>query len=128
MAQVNKWKLSAASQVSCDVGSRTSNIAENLLITKAYAKLYIDNKGIFKWAGMAAYASDMVGMGIASGKALDIFVDNNMRSMLAREPAGRLNATDLDNMLILGNKAVFRDVYWQHLAYLEGGLEAMLFT
>ena len=123
MADVNRWKLQSNGQISCGVGSKTSNLAQNLLITKAYAKLYIENPKIFKWAGMAAYASDMVGAGIATGKALDAFVDGNMRSLLASPPQQRMNATNLDNMLIEGNKAVYRDIFWQHLAFKEAGVE-----
>ena len=86
----------------------------------------MENQPIFKWAGMAAYASDMVGMGISTGKATDIFADSTLRNAGPPVPAGRQNIVDLDNMLIEGNKAVYNDVYWLHLAYKDKGLEAVL--
>ena len=73
---------------------------------------------------MAAYASDMVGLGITSGKAIDIFADSTLRNTGPSLPASRLNSVNLDNMLIGGNKAVYNDIYWLHLAYKDKGLEA----
>lgn len=75
---------------------------------------------------MAAFASDMVGTGILGGKSLDIYVDSNVRRDGHFSPSSRLNVTDLDNMLIEGNKAVYRDIYWQHLAYKAGGLNEVI--
>ncbi|MDB4989781.1 MAG: hypothetical protein JWN04_4959 [Myxococcaceae bacterium] len=78
---------------------------------------------------MAAYASDMVGVGIATGKAIDVFVDAGAMSVVyprLPQSGARLNATDLDLMLIKGNKAVYRDIYWQHLAYREAGIDELL--
>ena len=40
-------------------------IAANDKITKGYAQLYLDNRN-FKWAGMAAFASNSVGDGMDS--------------------------------------------------------------
>jgi hypothetical protein len=126
---VNKWHARANALVSCEEGSRTTNIAQNLLITKAYATMYLSNPRVFKWAGMAAYASDMVGAGIASGKAVDVFIDAAAMNLVYPRPtkdAARVNITDLDLMLIVGNKAVYRDIYWQHLAYREAGIDELL--
>jgi hypothetical protein len=64
----NKWMLQADALIGCGGGARTSNLGENLLITKQYAQMYLSNPRVFKWAGMAACASDMVGVGISSGK------------------------------------------------------------
>jgi len=72
---ISLWQLRSNGEVTCDPGSSTSNLAQNLLITRAYAKLYIDNPRVFKWAGMAAFASDMVGIGILTGKATDVYID-----------------------------------------------------
>lgn len=120
------WQVEANGVANCNPGSKTGNVAQNLLITRAYAKLYIDHPRVFKWAGMAAFASDMVGLGITSGKAIDVYVDASARSDGMWEVTKRLNATDLDNMLIEGNKAVYRDIYWQHLAYLAGGVDEVM--
>lgn len=126
MPELNMWKARANGEISCGSKDRTTNVAQNLLITRAYAKLYIENQTIFKWAGMAAYASDMVGMGITLGKAVDIFADGTLRSAGPPLPPARQNVVNLDNMLIEGNKAVYADVYWQHLAYKDKGLDEVL--
>ncbi len=126
MPELNAWKSRATGEISCGAKDRTTNVAQNLLITRAYAKLYIDNQSIFKWAGMAAYASDMVGLGIAGGKAIDIFADSTLRNAGGQILPQRHNVVDLDNMLIAGNKAVYADVYWQHLAYKAKGLDEVL--
>lgn len=136
------WMLRAEQSVNCGGSGSTGNLPQNLLISKAYAEMYLSNPKVFKWAGMAAFASATVGLGILGGKMTDVFVDAQYRSARAksleasalsggRAPAlpdvkERINATDIDNMLIAGNKAVFRDIYWQHLAYRENGLEPLL--
>ena len=134
---VSYWKERAATIYACSDG-QTSNLAQNQLITKAYAQLYLSNSKLFKWAGLAAFASRMVGLGIMGGKLIDITIDTNARQEAAKlessragllgpkVPKQRINATNLDNMLIEGNRAIFRDLYWQHLAYRAEGLEASL--
>jgi len=110
MAELNLWRSRAAGNISCSTKERTTNVAQNLLITRAYPKLYIDNPKVFKWAGMAAYASDMVGLGVSAGKALDIFADGNARAAGVLFSSDRLNTTDLDNMLIHRNRVVYNSV------------------
>ncbi|HKU37529.1 MAG TPA: hypothetical protein VJR89_05260 [Polyangiales bacterium] len=132
---VAQWTSRANNGVKCGEKSKTSNVAQNMLVTKSYAEMYLSNPRVFKWAGMAAFASNSVGMGIIVGKATDLVVDGQVRSMEAQSmpyseafkaPKERVNATDLDNLLIDGNKAVYRDIYWQHLVYREEGLEELL--
>ncbi|MEY4576801.1 MAG: hypothetical protein RL701_1504 [Pseudomonadota bacterium] len=134
------WQGRANEIYSCNSSASTHNVAQNALITKAYAQMYLSNPKAFKWAGLAAFASRLVGVGIMAGKATDIFVDSQYRKVVAesletsaftgrpplKNPEARLNAWDLDNMLIAGNKAIYRDIYWQHLAYREDGLDAVL--
>ena len=62
MAEVNLWELKANGQVACSVGSKTSNLAQNMLVTKAYAKLYIENPKVFKW-GRCPCAVRLIYMG-----------------------------------------------------------------
>ncbi|HKU38004.1 MAG TPA: hypothetical protein VJR89_07655 [Polyangiales bacterium] len=129
------WANKANNGVRCGDNNRTSNVAQDMLITKAYAEMYLSNPAVFKWAGMAAFASDTVGMGIQIGKATDMVIDGQVRLNAAQTlpfdkafrvpPTARINATDLDNLLIEGNKAVYRDVYWQHLVYREKGVEEL---
>jgi hypothetical protein len=83
----------------------------NRLISGAYAQLYLSDPETFKWAGMAGYASRKVGEGMRDASAL-----------------GAVSAVDGDEMgqaLEEGNKAIFDDMYWQHLAFQNGGLEEL---
>jgi hypothetical protein len=132
---VAQWTSIANNGVKCGEKSKTSNVAQNILITKSYAEMYLSNSRVFKWAGMAAFASNSVGMGIVVGKATDMVIDGQVRTAQSQSlpydqafkaPKERVNATDLDNLLIDGNKAVYRDIYWQHLVYRQEGLEALL--
>lgn len=138
---IAEWQSRAAQLIHCDPNGHTANVSQNMLITKAYARMYLAKPNVFKWAGMAAYASYSVGLGIAVGKATDIMVDAQIKTAMVQtvswdmlfrpgplltEFQQRTNVTDLDNMLIAGNKAVFHDIYWQHLAYTEKGLDALL--
>jgi hypothetical protein len=96
---------------------------QNRAITEAYAQLYMNNPD-FKWAGMAAFASDAVGTGIFRADA----------GNLSDWPIPGVNALDLvpgaDGAQLLGdlgfgNRAVFEDMYWQHMAYQDGGIQAL---
>lgn len=72
---------------------------QNQPITCAYANIYKSNPGKFKWAGLAAIVSGKVGnecYGTAGGYCESI---------------------------LEGNRTVFDDLYWQHLAFLDGGIE-----
>lgn len=82
-------------------------IARNHAITAAYAELYLRRRELFKWAGMAAFASFQVG--------------------LALEPLGSGLATreledDLD-LIRQTNNEVYADIAWAHLAYEAGGID-----
>jgi hypothetical protein len=93
--------------------------ARNRAITQAYAELYFLDPQLYKWAGMAAFASDLVGDGIRQAEA-------------ARQHGGPpipgvndFSFTRLSQLLQLGNALVFTDIYWQHLAYHHGGIDAV---
>lgn len=82
-------------------------LARNRAITAAYAALYLRQRELFKWAGMAAFASFQVG--------------------LALEPLGHglASAELVDDLELIRetNNAVYADIAWAHLAYEEGGID-----
>jgi hypothetical protein len=120
------YKKKANALINCS-DTPTGNVGQNVLITKAYASMYLDNPRVFKWAGMGAFASALVGAGIAGGKSVDAAYDFFFKDDEEVDAkTKRKNLTDLDNMLIAGNKAVYRDIYWQHMAYAELGIEGLL--
>lgn len=127
MASTKQWQVQANRQINCNTDSSSGNVQQNILITKAYASMYLTDTSVYKWAGMGAFASLLVGAGIASGKGVDIiydrfFSDGDQQTSTNK----RRNLTNLDNMLIAGNKAVYRDIYWQHLVHRDAGVDALL--
>jgi hypothetical protein len=79
----------------------------NRAITATYARLYLRQRDLFKWAGMAAFASFQVGLalepleaGVGGGDLLD----------------------DLERVRETNN-AVFADIAWAHFAYEAKGID-----
>lgn len=84
---------------------------KNALITASYAQMYLLDSGAasYKWSGLAAFASNLVGAGISLPR-------------LGNSPLSPDEYKTLQTLLIKGNNAVYDDLYWQHLAYKEAGL------
>ncbi|MCB0154155.1 MAG: hypothetical protein KDF65_05105 [Anaerolineae bacterium] len=80
----------------------TSHIARNAAITRFYAAWYLSQPDLFKWAGMAAFASHRVGFFLIEG-------DLDRDVQLMRDT----------------NNQVFADIGWAHLAYETGGWPAL---
>lgn len=120
------------------LGETHSAHARNRAITGAYAALFLKNPDAFLWAGMAAYASQQVGFGIdATGgpfgiRATEILPDPIGIGPLFKpfenglESFGSVFPNPLRDLLIAGNGGVYRDIAPLFLAYLDGGLDAVL--
>lgn len=80
----------------------------NKKITKAYANLYLDNKN-FKWAGMAAFASNSVGKGMVESSGAFCRTFSNI-------------CPEIFRTLAAGNFGVYNELGWQHEAYRIGGI------
>lgn len=141
-----EWKADAESRLP----SLEEIIQRNRAITSHYARLYVDHHDIFKWAGMAAFASSQVGVALA-------FVEMMLTPgrMMENEPSHQkddlfggigdffagavrtvfsfpfsvydfasrnLLLNDLEE-IHKGNNAIYNDIAWAHHAYLEGGLK-----
>ncbi len=94
-------------------------IRRNHAITSIYAKLYWSDRQLFKWAGMAAFASHHVGFGllpfmVKPVKLLDIKTSCSTRGL----------ANDLNLIRHLNNR-IFDDIAWTHFAYQEHGIELL---
>jgi hypothetical protein len=97
--------------------------AMNRLITAAYAELYLSWPEVFKWAGMAALASHKVGEGLQQALAwseADIPWVPGVDFL-------SVSGTEVMGALATGNMAIFAEMYPQHLAYKECGLEMLLY-
>lgn len=93
--------------------------ARNRAVTRAYAELYFLDPELYKWAGMAAFASDLVGSGIRQAEAARLHGGPPIPGV------SDFSFTELSRALQYGNALVFTDIYWQHVAYHHGGIDAL---
>jgi len=94
-------------------------LQRNRIITAAYAEMFLSNPDVFRWAGMAAYASYSVGTGM--NLCQGAIVDTNGIVAFGKLLTGAPTEVETFEFLANGNLAVFKDIYWQHLAYRHGG-------
>ncbi|ASQ91611.1 hypothetical protein CHL67_03980 [Prosthecochloris sp. GSB1] len=140
-----KWKNDTESVLPpCD-----RVVERNRAITSRYASFYLRNQRLFKWAGMAAFASNQVGVALAfleimqtPGRILsgerkenkgglfegigDIF-GNGLRMVIglplaALDLAARNLLLDDLEKIRAGNNNIYDDIAWAHAAYIGGGL------
>jgi hypothetical protein len=97
-------------------------VAGNHEITAQYAHWYQTHPGLFKWAGMAAFASYRVGIALLpyriesrADRLLSVEAVDGTKVSPARLP-------DLDLLRII-NRAVYQDIGWAHEAYAQAGFE-----
>jgi hypothetical protein len=97
----------------------------NRMITARYAGWYLENPGILKWAGMAAFASRQVGLAILAAELMMAperqSGDDNPLLALHRFGADRLMLADFEEIRT-GNNNIYRDIAWAHAAYVGGGM------
>jgi hypothetical protein len=101
-------------------------LARNAGITARYARLYVENPHIFKWAGMAAFASHRVGLALLPYQFEEIEGVLRIMDHHAHPLGQEILSRDL-NLIRETNNNVFQDIAWTHLAYLspDGGLAAI---
>lgn len=103
----------------------------NTLITGAYADMYMSDPDSMKWAGMASYASDLVGVGIAGTQAANAplpigpgLVPNPMQGPSIGDGInGAVDTELLQQRLAEGNAGIYDDLMWQHMAMQSGGID-----
>lgn len=89
----------------------------NRAITATYASLYLGQRQLFKWAGMAAFASHRVGISLIPF-ALEEWVEGRARFKVPPEQRDRALTLDDDlNLLRLTNNRVYGSIAWSHLAF-----------
>lgn len=97
-------------------GVVTGNVINrNRQITTLYATMFNSNPQAFEWAGMAAFASNAAGSGMATAANANEF------QKVGAQLFGIDTSTLLD-YLGQGNMAIFMNMYPQLLAYQAGGL------
>lgn len=107
----------------------------NIQVTSCYTKMYLSNPVVFKWAGMAAFASREIGRGmerawqLGFGSGADMFTPLTVwvgglvtgRGGSVGPMMGKLLFWALSG----GNRLVWHDIFWQHVAYRDSGLAAL---
>jgi hypothetical protein len=135
------------------LGARSTRIARNQAITLCYARWYLQEPWLFKWAGMAAFASAQVGTALALADlveaphglvraadlvnqeqdllSLGITTYGQALNLLLAIPLALHDATtrplllnDLE-LIRQANDAIFADIGWLHLAYITDGITAL---
>jgi hypothetical protein len=103
-------------------------LVRNKLINRAYVELYESDPATFKWAGLAVFASHSIGVKLELLRTVSIA----SKAALVASFGTALSAWYLNSQLdylykavSLGNKMIFTDIYWQHLAYRDGGIEEL---
>jgi RHS repeat-associated protein len=117
------YQAASFAAIGVDEAGASSLAAQDLnrRITGAYARMYLSDPSTMKWAGIAAYASHLVGgaMKEASGWSSAEWTGVPWLYSAASDAP---TPTGMVGMLRQGNLGVFRDVYWQHLAFQQGGI------
>ena len=94
-------------------------IERNKAISSIYAQIYLDNPDLFKWAGMAAFASNHVGIGL-------IPYHLKKFELLDLEHSCKKKGLINDfNLLRHINNRIYDDIAWTHQAYLDGGIDLL---
>ena len=87
-------------------------IERNKAISATYASIYDDNTLLFKWSGMAAFASYHIGLSLLPFKWVD-FEMIDMKTAIERKRKGFKNDIQLIRLL---NNRIFEDIGWVHIA------------
>ena len=106
----------------------SETLARNCAVTSVYARLYLANPKIFKWAGMAAFASHRVGVALLTHNlACDNRLMDTLKSHFGLDLCKSGTIHELE-MLRITNNRIYADAVWPHLAYAdpEGGIEAVV--
>jgi len=118
----HEWQLRAYERIELEVGNLGESaivFKRNQAITAAYAEMYLRNPKVYKWAGMAALTSATVGRGMYVMYGLRQAHLGSVVGLFGREVA------ETFRQLGAGNRAVFADIYWQHMAYEQSGLDEL---
>ena len=94
-------------------------IDRNHAITSTYAKIYLQNPTIFKWAGMAAFASHHVGIAMLPYKIKGFQIEDLNTSCKTKSLIADLN------LIRHLNTMIYDDIAWVHEAYTTLGLDGL---
>lgn len=108
-ALIEDYKMKAIEYRNQFIGNPDYDEEPNNKITCAYASIYRENPEKFKWAGLAAIVSGIIG-------------DEMANTTIWEDLLGATFFAGIKQSTINGNSAVFDDLFWQHLAFQNGGI------
>lgn len=118
-----EWRLAVESELPAP--ERYAD--RNRVITARYAGWYLEHPQIFKWAGMASFASRQVGLAILAAELMTAPERSEADALLLslhRFGADWLLLADFEEIR-QGNNNIYRDIAWAHAAYIDGGMEEL---
>jgi len=118
---ISDWKGHAESLLT----SQPCVYRRNGQISALYAALYLRHPALFKWAGMAAFASHHIRLALWPLRLnADSTGEVDLPRALGRRQA--LNLSDVDQIRRTNND-IFDDIFWLHLVYdgAESGLREL---
>jgi len=103
-------------------------VAMNRRITELYAKLYNRSPDWAKWSGMAALASNVVGVGMIASQQVNPhgLAEALFKGIAAKRNAPGFSFQSMFNFLGTGNWLVYEDLYHQLMAYRDGGIDRIV--
>ena len=94
----------------CRLADETLLLERNAQISASYAALYLRHETLFKWCGMAAFASQHI------RKLLRLRASSETDQNSARALAGLISLQEVETIRIINN-AIHDDIFWAHLVY-----------
>ena len=82
----------------------------NAAISGSYAAMYLRHPRLFKWAGMAAFASQHV------RKVIALLDEPHLQGPQSKALSRMISNTELE-VIRSTNNAIFNDIYWTHAVY-----------
>lgn len=92
----------------------------NAMISGSYAATYLEHPDLFKWCGMAAFASHHV------RKLIMIFDATHRGQPLAKKMSRLISTSELETIRNINN-TIHNDIFWAHIVYdgNENGLDKL---
>src|SRR6266702_4258465 len=92
----------------------TAVLERNVAITAVYARLYLEHPAIFKWAGMAAFASHRVGMALVPYAFETVDEEVTGIADAHGHPSGKEGLFQDLNLIRTVNNNIYNDIAWAH--------------
>lgn len=97
----------------------------NYVMRNAWIDVYESSKYKFRWAGLASFVYANIGMMVGYFNTTSVMLDTLKIFLTADEESNSITDADLRTFIFWlsrGSLEIYLRLYWQHLAYSDGGL------